>query len=181
MPVCTPMGGWKQSKPPVRCSVCSPSPICCSTAGLPPDHVFRLSMAVKDHCKLSSNRLQKQPPSGGEGWTPFSCPKHEAAASPSFLSTEDCAAATAVTRQPMLRISGTKWAITGPTCKPATREQAGTRSIGEAYSTTPAAHSILSEPVPVHRNAHGLIRSPRRHKQDVFRCLKTQLKNRPQL
>lgn len=77
---------------------------------------------------------REHPPSG-EGWKGLSCPKREAAASPSLLSTGHCAAATSAPRQTMLQVSGMKWAIPCPICKTATREQGGTGSMGKIHST----------------------------------------------
>lgn len=119
MPVCMPTGGSKQSNPPLCRSVCSQNPICCPMVGLPPDHVFKLCMAVKGH----SQHLcigQWRATSWGQRVEVVNMPQTAAPSAP---------------RQAMLQVSGMSRPIPCPICKTATTEQAGTGPIGKSHNT----------------------------------------------
>jgi len=166
VPVCMPTGGCKQSKSLAHGSVCSQNPICCPMAGLPPDHVFKLGTVVEGHRKLWS--VRQQGPAADVRLQPLP---------PCFLLGLCCC--HCCIEQTTLCCSGVKRATPCPAWKTAATEQAGTGSIGQTHSTIIwGAHTTRSEVVHAQRKAHGLIRNPWRHEQDIFWCLKTQLKNR---
>lgn len=74
VPVCVPTGAWKQSRSAARRAVCSPNPICSPMAGLPPDHVFKLSTALRAIASAGLSESREQPPSGDRAGSGYCVP-----------------------------------------------------------------------------------------------------------